>query len=71
MRGLLLRFVILAGALTLLASCTTSTLERVKSDLTLKSIEIKTTVATRSHSVVGWLKEVSAVPRKGLFDKRP
>ncbi|NQW85269.1 MAG: hypothetical protein HQ450_15110 [Alcaligenaceae bacterium] len=55
----------------LFAQAILNTLERVKSDPTLKSIEIKTTVATQPHSVVGWLKEVSAVPRKGLFDKRP
>ena len=37
----------------LFAQAILNTLERVKSDPTLKSLEIKTTVATQPHSVVG------------------
>ena len=51
----------------LLAQSILNTLGRLKAEPSIKSLEVATTVNMQPHSVVGWLKEVSPVPRKGLF----
>ena len=51
----------------LLAQSMLNTLGRLKAEPSIKSLEIATTVNMQPHSVVGWLKELSPVPRKGLF----
>ena len=51
----------------LLAQSILNTLGRLKAEPSIKSLEVATTANIQPHSVVGWLKEVSPVPRKGLF----
>lgn len=55
----------------LFAQSLLNTLERFKNQPTIKTLEVATTAAVQPHSVVGWLKEVSPTPRKGLFNRRP
>jgi lysophospholipase L1-like esterase len=55
----------------LFAQSILNTLGRLQNDPSIKTLEIVTTAATQPHSVVGWLKEVSPAPRKGLFTRRP
>jgi hypothetical protein len=54
----------------LFAQALLNSLGRLKSDPSIKALEITTTATIQPHSVVGWLKEVSPVPRKGLFTVR-
>ena len=54
----------------LFAQALLNSLGRLKSDPSIKTLEITTTATIQPHSVVGWLKEVSPVPRKGLFTVR-
>ena len=55
----------------LFAQALLNTLGRFKNEPTIKTLEVPTTVMIQPHSVVGWLKEVSPMPRRGLFDRRP
>jgi lysophospholipase L1-like esterase len=55
----------------LFAQSLLNTLERFKNQPSIKTLEVATTAAIQPHSVVGWLKEVSPTPRKGLFTRRP
>jgi lysophospholipase L1-like esterase len=55
----------------LFAQSLLSTLERFKNEPSMKTLEVTTTPSIQSHSVVGWLKELSPAPRKGLFTQRP
>lgn len=55
----------------LFAQSLLNTLSRFKNEPSIKTLEISTTVSLQPHSVVGWLKEVSPLPRKGLFNRRP
>jgi len=55
----------------LFAQSLLNTLERFKNQPSIKTLEVTTTAAVQPHSVVGWLKEVSPTPRKGLFTRRP
>jgi lysophospholipase L1-like esterase len=54
----------------LFAQAFLNSLERLKSEPSIKTLEVTTTATIQAHSVVGWLKEVSPVPRKGLFNVR-
>ena len=51
----------------LLAQSLLNTLGRFKAEPSIKTLEVTSTAAMQAHSVVGWLKELSPVPRKGLF----
>jgi lysophospholipase L1-like esterase len=51
----------------LLAQSLLNTLGRFKAEPSIKTLEVTSTAAIQAHSVVGWLKELSPVPRKGLF----
>lgn len=55
----------------LFAQSLLNTLERFKNQPSIKTLEVTTTAAVQPHSVVGWLKEVSPTPRRGLFTRRP
>jgi lysophospholipase L1-like esterase len=55
----------------LFAQSILNTLGRLQKDPSIKTLEVTTTAAIQPHSVVGWLKEVSPTPRKGLFIRRP
>jgi hypothetical protein len=54
----------------LFAQSLLNSLGRLKSEPSIKTLEVTTTATIQPHSVVGWLKEVSPVPRKGLFNLR-
>jgi lysophospholipase L1-like esterase len=54
----------------LFAQALLNSLGRLKSEPSIKTLEVTTTATIQPHSVVGWLKEVSPVPRKGLFNLR-
>ncbi|MFM7007868.1 MAG: GDSL-type esterase/lipase family protein [Betaproteobacteria bacterium] len=51
----------------LFAQSLLNTLERIKREPAIKSLEIKTTVNIQPHSLVGWLKELSPKPNKSIF----
>ncbi|MEI8403028.1 MAG: GDSL-type esterase/lipase family protein, partial [Alcaligenaceae bacterium] len=51
----------------LFAQALLNTLGRAKNDPSLKALEVTTTATIQPHSVVGWLNELSPVPRKSLF----
>jgi lysophospholipase L1-like esterase len=55
----------------LFAQALLNSLERLKNDPSIKTLEVTTTAAMQPHSVVGWLREVAPVPLKGLFNRRP
>jgi lysophospholipase L1-like esterase len=55
----------------LFAQSILNTLGRLQKDPSIKTLEVTTTAAIQPHSVVGWLKEVSPAPRKGMFTRRP
>jgi lysophospholipase L1-like esterase len=55
----------------LFAQALLNTLGRLKTEPSLKTLEIATTATIQPHSVVGWLKELSPVPRRDLFYRRP
>ena len=55
----------------LFAQALLNTLGRLKSEPTIKRLELATTATIQPHSVVGWLKEQSPVPRRDLFYRRP
>jgi lysophospholipase L1-like esterase len=54
----------------LFAQALLNSLGRLKSEPSIKTLEVTTTATIQPHSVVGWLKEMSPVPRKGLFNLR-
>jgi len=54
----------------LFAQALLNSLGRLKSEPSIKTLEVTTTATIQPHSVVGWLKEVSPVPRQGLFNSR-
>ena len=53
----------------LFAQSLLNTLGRFKNEPSIKTLEVTSTAAVQAHSVVGWLKELSPVPRKGLFSR--
>ena len=55
----------------LFAQALLNTLGRLKSEPSIKRLELATTATIQPHSVVGWLKEQSPVPRRDLFYRRP
>jgi len=55
----------------LFAQSLLNTLERFKNQPNIKTLEVATTAAIQPHSVVGWLKELSPTPSRGLFTRRP
>jgi lysophospholipase L1-like esterase len=55
----------------LFAQAILNTLDRLRSQPSIKSLEFTTTAVMQPHSVVGWLRELSAVPNKAVFYRRP
>jgi lysophospholipase L1-like esterase len=55
----------------LFAQALLNTVGRLKTEPSIQTLEIATTATIQPHSVVGWLKELSPVPRRDFFYRRP